>query len=218
MRNDDARTDVPHPLFPSMAVERRLRRDASGGKTRLNQWSADWVSPDGADWSEAPRIRVPKPWPEEPRDRTPSVAALHFPAKTSLESDIARREKLNPASRRATTVGVAGGIGGLHRAIVVLALAAGRLADLPENAIVEPMLIPPFDGIHRRALQQHREVQVIAAGEAGRAGAAELLAQQYNVTANQARRNGQALQKKKTRKRHVLLKPLQQRHWVRLSR
>ena len=43
-------------------------------------------------------------------------------------------------------------------------LLSACFLDLPQHAILHPVRVPPFHWIHRRALQQHREVQVIAAG------------------------------------------------------
>ena len=51
-------------------------------------------------------------------------------------------------------------------------LAAG-LANLAEDAIFHPVRIPPLDRIHRHAVDEHREVQVIAARQPGCAGPAE---------------------------------------------
>src|SRR5690606_35099881 len=48
-----------------------------------------------------------------------------------------------------------------------------RLPELPDDPVLYPMPIPPFDGVHGLALEEHRVVQVIAAGEAGDARAAD---------------------------------------------
>ena len=44
------------------------------------------------------------------------------------------------------------------------------------------MLIPPLDRVHRRALQQDSEVQVIAAGQSSLAGSSELLSFRDRIT------------------------------------
>src|SRR5687768_17778814 len=49
--------------------------------------------------------------------------------------------------------------------------ASTGLGDLAEHAILHPLRIPPFDGIHGLAVYQHGEVQVIAAGEPRHAAA-----------------------------------------------
>src|SRR6478609_548831 len=48
---------------------------------------------------------------------------------------------------------------------------AARLAHLAEHPVFHPLLVPPFDGVHGIAVDQHREVQVIAAGQARHARA-----------------------------------------------
>jgi len=40
-------------------------------------------------------------------------------------------------------------------------------AHLAQDPVLDPMLVPPFDGIHLHAVNLHAEVQVIAAGQAG---------------------------------------------------
>src|SRR4051812_27971423 len=43
-------------------------------------------------------------------------------------------------------------------------LAAG-FAHFAKHPIFHPLLIPPFDRIHRMAVDEHREVQMVAAGK-----------------------------------------------------
>src|SRR5690606_41759433 len=50
-----------------------------------------------------------------------------------------------------------------------------RLSELTQDAILDPLRAPPIERRHRTAAEQHREVQVIASGETGRAGAADSL-------------------------------------------
>ena len=38
-----------------------------------------------------------------------------------------------------------------------------RLAELPQDAVLDPVRVPPLDRIHHLAVDEHREVQVIAA-------------------------------------------------------
>src|SRR5436190_2048184 len=47
--------------------------------------------------------------------------------------------------------------------------------QLAQNAILNPVLIPPLDGIHHVAIHQHREVQMIAAGESGHSASPKFL-------------------------------------------
>src|SRR4026209_562022 len=51
-----------------------------------------------------------------------------------------------------------------------------RVAKLPVDPIGNPVRVPPLDWIHRAAMDEHREVQMIAAGEPGHAAPADLLA------------------------------------------
>ena len=51
-----------------------------------------------------------------------------------------------------------------------------RGAELGREAVLDPVRVPPFDRVHRQALEQRGEVQVVAAGEAGLAGLADRLA------------------------------------------
>src|SRR6266566_4206978 len=51
------------------------------------------------------------------------------------------------------------------------ACATLRRADLAQDAVVDPVLVPPFDGIRLYAVDLHAEVQVVAARESG--GAAQ---------------------------------------------
>src|SRR5687768_1649044 len=46
---------------------------------------------------------------------------------------------------------------------------AACLGDLAEHAILHPFRVPPLHGIHRLSIDEHREMQVISAGEAGHA-------------------------------------------------
>ena len=39
-------------------------------------------------------------------------------------------------------------------------------AEFLGYAVVDPMAVPPLDGIHRQTLQQNRKVEVIASGQA----------------------------------------------------
>ena len=53
--------------------------------------------------------------------------------------------------------------------------AAPGLAELAQHAVLDPLRAPPVDRRDGVAAEQHREVQVVAAGEAGGAAAAERL-------------------------------------------
>jgi len=56
------------------------------------------------------------------------------------------------------------------------------VSDFSQDTVFKPMLIPPLHGIHRHTLQQNREVQVVAAREAGGARSAKFLAFDHRVT------------------------------------
>ena len=83
-----------------------------------------------------------------------------------------------PIARRATTTAAGGG----HVAAIIPVPVAGAgrgaagLADLAEHAVFHPVRIPPLDRIHLDAADQHREVQMVATGQPGGAGAAQRLA------------------------------------------
>ena len=53
-------------------------------------------------------------------------------------------------------------------------LPAG-LANLAQHAVLHPVRVPPLDRVHGVAVHEHREMQVVAAGEPGHAAAAERL-------------------------------------------
>ena len=40
------------------------------------------------------------------------------------------------------------------------------LDDLPEHAVLHPLLVPPFHRVGGHAVHQHREVEVVASGQA----------------------------------------------------
>src|SRR3954452_11550025 len=53
--------------------------------------------------------------------------------------------------------------------------APERVVQLAGDAVLNPVRIPPVDRVHRATVQQHREVQAIAAGEPCHAAPAERL-------------------------------------------
>ena len=58
---------------------------------------------------------------------------------------------------------------------------AASLPNLPEDAILHPVTVPPFHRVYRRPLQQDREVEVVTTGEPGCAGTAEFVSLAYRV-------------------------------------
>src|SRR5205085_9108756 len=56
-----------------------------------------------------------------------------------------------------------------------------RLLQLPLDAIVNPVRIPPFDRVHRAPVDEHREVEMIAAGKSGHAAPSDRLAARHGV-------------------------------------
>src|SRR5438876_9826715 len=52
----------------------------------------------------------------------------------------------------------------------------GRLVQLSLDAILDPVGVPPFDRVDRMAIDQHGEVQVIAASKSGHPAAPDRLA------------------------------------------
>src|SRR6266851_1569576 len=60
-------------------------------------------------------------------------------------------------------------------ALVRAALAARGLVQLADDAVLNPVGVPPFDWVHHLSVHQHREVEVIAAGETRHAALAHFL-------------------------------------------
>src|SRR5207248_4277702 len=67
-----------------------------------------------------------------------------------------------------------GSLAALVRVTQSQSTAAG-FAQFAQDAVLDPVRIPPFNGIYHLAVDQHREVQVIAAGHPGHPALAELL-------------------------------------------
>src|SRR5687767_8068759 len=58
-----------------------------------------------------------------------------------------------------------------------------RLTELARYAVLDPLRAPPVDRRDRSPAQQHREMQMITAGESGRSAASKLLVHPHAVAA-----------------------------------
>src|SRR5688572_26424474 len=58
-----------------------------------------------------------------------------------------------------------------------------RLTEFSRYAVLDPLRTPPVDRRDRAPAEQHREMQMITAGESGRSAASKLLAHLHAVTA-----------------------------------
>src|SRR5688572_5825373 len=63
----------------------------------------------------------------------------------------------------------------LRRAPLLWGAGPAGSHDLAEHAVLHPLRAPPVDRRHLFAADEHREMQMVAAGESGHAAAADLL-------------------------------------------
>src|SRR5262245_45848872 len=151
----------------------------SGSRARSSSWSAIGGS---AIWPRAPsgliRACSRRSWARSATSsRRASSCDPRCCAVCSTEPSVERR---SAGVRRAALLrGSRGRLRrgpGLVRRELRLEEWNLRLLERPADVIPDPLAIPPFDGRHRDPLDQHLVLQVIADGQAGRAGLSELLA------------------------------------------
>src|SRR5262249_16199957 len=73
--------------------------------------------------------------------------------------------------------------------------SAAGVAEFPDDAVLDPVGIPPFDRIHHAAVHEHREVQVIAAGQAGHPAPADRLSAAHVIAHLDVERRQMAIQR-----------------------
>src|SRR5262245_52765502 len=76
-----------------------------------------------------------------------------------------------------------------------LILPSACFGELSIDAVLDPVRIPPVDGRDHASTDEHREVKVIAAGEAGRVAEADRLPARYLVAGFYIERHKMSVQR-----------------------
>src|SRR5262245_43191819 len=108
---------------------------------------------------------------------SPDAADASVTSEGQTRSEISRgaRRVKGPAFALRAPAGEAGSARRVSGGPAALGCATAGLHHLPEHAILHPLRVPPLDGVHRAPVDQHREMQMVAAGEPGHAAAADRL-------------------------------------------